>query len=76
MDNTCAEQKRINHINELLDRLDKIPFELDRIHEKLYKVLSRRQFEELVAKRSNLIEEQITKEQELRDTYNYKPSEK
>ena len=31
-----SEQHRINRINELFDRLDKIPGELDAIHEKLY----------------------------------------
>lgn len=36
MADISAEQHRINRINELLDRLDKIPGELDAIHEKLY----------------------------------------
>lgn len=67
-----VEQIRINHINELLDRLDKIPFELDRVHEKLYTPLSRRRFEELVSKRNSLMEEQRVKERELRDAYNDK----
>lgn len=34
-ENDSVEQHRINRINMLLDRLDKIPGELDRIHEKL-----------------------------------------
>lgn len=33
MADISAEQHRINRINELLDRLDKIPGELDAIHE-------------------------------------------
>ncbi len=72
MDNYTLEQERVNHINTLLDRLQRISIELDRIHEKLYMGLTRQEFTELVIKRNNLMEEQVLKEQELKDTYQNK----
>lgn len=58
-----AEQHRINRINELLDRLDKIPVELDAIHEKLFAGnMGRNEFAELVDRRSSLIIEAENKE--------------
>ncbi len=53
MADISAEQHRINRINELLDRLDKIPGELDAIHEKLYAGnMNRNEFAKLVDQRS------------------------
>ena len=55
MADISAEQHRINRINELLDRLDKIPSELDAIHEKLYAGnMDRNTFAKLVDQRSSL----------------------
>lgn len=71
MDNYTLEQERVNHINTLLDRLQRISIELDRVHEKLHTGLSRQEFTELVDERSNLMEEQTLKEQELKETYRH-----
>lgn len=71
MDNYTLEQERVNRINTLLDRLQRISIELDRVHEKLHTGLSRQEFTELVDERSNLMEEQTLKEQELKETYRH-----
>lgn len=69
-----AEQHRINRINELLDRLDKIPGELDAIHEKLYAGnMDRNEFAKLVDQRSSLLyRKQENKERELKEVYKIK----
>ena len=72
MDNHILEEDRINRINTLLDRLQRISIELDRIHERLHTELSRQEFTELVTRRSNLMEEQALKEQELKKAYQNK----
>ncbi|EOA54333.1 hypothetical protein HMPREF1214_04159 [Bacteroides sp. HPS0048] len=69
MDNYTLEQEKVNRINTLLDRLQRISIELDRVHEKLHTELSRQEFTELVDERSNLMKEQVLKEQELKETY-------
>ena len=68
------EQERINRINKLLDRLDRIPNEMDAIHEKLFSTdgFSRDEFARLVDKRTNLMYEQVRVEKELKDTYRMK----
>lgn len=73
MADISAEQHRINRINELLDRLDKIPGELDAIHEKLYAGnMDRNTFAKLVDQRSSLYIEVENKEQELKEVYKIK----
>ena len=62
MDNYTLEQEKVNRINTLLDRLQRISIELDRVHEKLHTELSRQEFTELVDERSNLMKEQVLKE--------------
>lgn len=66
-----VEQERINRINKLLARLDRIPNELDAIHEKLFSSdgFNRDEFARLVDKRANLQYEQTRVERELKDTY-------
>lgn len=61
---------RINRINLLLDRLDKIPQELDAINEKLFAGgLDRMTFVRLVDQRNNLTQEQENKTKELKEVY-------
>ncbi len=68
MADISAEQHRINRINELLDRLDKIPGELDAIHEKLYAGnMNRNEFAKLDNQRSSLYIEAENKERELKN---------
>ena len=68
-----AEQHRINRINELLDRLDKIPGELDAIHDRLYAGnLDRNEFAGLTDRRTALFIEQENKERELKEVYKIK----
>lgn len=71
MDNYTLEQERVDRINVLLDRLQRILIELDWVHETLHTELSRQEFTELVTQRSNLMEEQTLKEQELKETYRH-----
>lgn len=64
---------RINRINLLLDRLDKIPQELDAINEKLFAGgLDRMTFVRLVDQRNNLTQEQENKTKELKEVYKMK----
>ena len=73
MADISAEQHRINRINELLDRLDRIPGELDAIHEKLFAGnMDRNEFAKLVDRRSSLIIEAENKERELKEVYKIK----
>ncbi|MCR2007997.1 hypothetical protein [Bacteroides acidifaciens] len=73
MADISAEQHRINRINELLDRLDKIPGELDAIHERLYAGnLDRNEFAGLIDRRTALFIEQENKERELKEVYKIK----
>lgn len=66
---------RINRINQLLDRLDKIPQELDAINERLFDgELDRKTFTHLVDKRNNLLIEQENKEREIKEVYKMKSS--
>ena len=70
MADISAEQHRINRINELLDRL---PGELDAIHEKLYAGnMNRNEFAKLVDQRSSLYIEAENKERELKEVYKIK----
>lgn len=73
-DNESVEQKRINRINTLLDRLDRIPKELDEIHEKLYHPggFTREAYARLVDRRSALYIEQERVENELKKVYKMK----
>lgn len=71
MDNYTLEQERVDRITALLDRLQRILIELDWVHETLHTELSRQEFTELVTQRSNLMEEQTLKEQELKETYRH-----
>lgn len=65
-----VEQHRINRINALLDRLDRIPKELDAIHEKLFAGnINREEFTRLVDRRSTLFIEIENKERELKEVY-------
>ncbi|GAB6866577.1 MULTISPECIES: hypothetical protein [Bacteroides] len=73
MADISAEQHRINRINELLDRLDKIPGELDAIHDRLYAGnLDRNEFAGLTDRRTALFIEQENKERELKEVYKIK----
>ncbi len=73
MADISAEQHRINRINELLDRLDKIPSELDAIHDRLYAGnLDRNEFAGLTDRRTALFIEQENKERELKEVYKIK----
>lgn len=77
MDNTSPEQHRINRINQLLDRLDKIPGELDTITERLYSGnLTREEFATLIDRRRALYIEQENKEYELKKVYKIKENGK
>lgn len=71
IDEESVEQHRINRINMLLDRLDKIPGEIDRIHERLFKpaVLTRKEYADLVSRRNNLYVEHDRVESELKKVY-------
>lgn len=63
-------EHRINRINRLLDRLGKIPQELDAIDEKLFAGgMDRMTFVRLVDKRNNLLVEQQNKQKELKEVY-------
>lgn len=66
-----AEQMRINRIDKILDRLDRIPRELDEIHEKLYTPggFTREEYARLVDKRNALYIEQERLEREAREVY-------
>lgn len=76
-DNDTPEQHRINRINQLLDRLDKIPGELDTITERLYAGnLSREEFATLIDCRRALFIEQENKEYELKKVYKIKENGK
>lgn len=73
MADISAEQHRINRINELLDWLDKIPGELDAIHDRLYAGnLDRNEFAGLTDRRTALFIEQENKERELKEVYKIK----
>lgn len=69
-----VEQHRINRINMLLDRLDRIPGELDRIHEKLLNPagFTRDEYIALVNRRDNLYVEYDRVENELKKAYRMK----
>lgn len=65
-----VEQHRINRINHLLDRLDRIPVELDNIHDKLMKGgITINEYIRLVDQRKNLYQEMENKENELKQVY-------
>jgi len=70
-DTWSPEQERINRINKLLDRLDRIPLLLDELHEKLFnpKGYDRNEYACLVDERNNLLHEQERVERELREVY-------
>lgn len=64
---------RVKRVNQLLDRLDKIPQELDVINERLFAGgMDRMTFVRLVDKRNNLLAEQQNKEKELKEVYRIK----
>lgn len=69
-----VEQHRINRINTLLDRLDRIPAELDDIHEKLFHPggFSREEYAALVDRRNALHIEYDRVENELKKVYKMK----
>lgn len=73
-ENDSVEQHRINRINMLLDRLDRIPGELDRIHEKLLNPagFTRDEYIALVSRRDNLYVEHGRVENELKQVYKMK----
>lgn len=73
IEDESVEQHRINRINELLDRLDRIPGELDVINEKLMGGrMTREEFLRLTDRRWALYIEQENKEQELKQVYKIK----
>lgn len=62
--------QRINRINHILDRLDKIPAEVDRLNEKLFNGgITREEFARMVDSRSALLIEQERLERELKENY-------
>lgn len=64
---------RIKRVNQLLDRLDRIPQELDTINDKLFSGgMDRMTFVHLVDRRNNLILELENKTKELKEVYNMK----
>lgn len=68
--NESVYDERINRVNDLLDRLDKIPQELDAIYARLdLGGLDRRMFAALVDRRNALLVEQENKTRELKQVY-------
>lgn len=69
-----AEQARIDRINKILDRLERIPKELDEVHEKLYNPggFTRDEYARLVDRRNALYIEQERLEREAREVYHVK----
>lgn len=69
-----AEQMRIDRINKILDRLERIPKELDEVHEKLYNPggFTRDEYARLVDRRNALYIEQERLEREAREVYHVK----
>lgn len=66
-----AEQARIDRINKILDRLERIPKELDEVHEKLYNPggFTRDEYARLVDRRNALYIERDRLEREAREVY-------
>lgn len=66
-----AEQARIDRINKILDRLERIPKELDEVHEKLYNPggFTRDEYARLVDRRNSLYIEQERLEREAHEVY-------
>lgn len=66
-----AEQMRIDRINKILDRLERIPKELDEVHEKLYNPggFTRDEYARLVDRRNALYIERDRLEREAREVY-------
>lgn len=69
-----AEQMRIDRINKILDRLERIPKELDEVHEKLYNPggFTRDEYARLVDRRNALCIEYERLEREAREAYHIK----
>lgn len=69
-----AEQARIDRINKILDRLERIPKELDEVHEKLYNPggFTRDEYARLVDRRNALYIERDRLEREAREVYHVK----
>lgn len=69
-----AEQMRIDRINKILDRLERIPKELDEVHEKLYNPagFTRDEYARLVDRRNALYIERERLEREAREVYHVK----
>lgn len=69
-----AEQMRIDRINKILNRLERIPKELDEVHEKLYNPggFTRDEYARLVDRRNALYIEQERLEREAREVYHVK----
>lgn len=69
-----AEQARIDRINKILDRLERIPKELDEVHEKLYNPggFTRDEYARLVDRRNALYIERERLEREAREAYHIK----
>lgn len=69
-----AEQMRIDRINKILDRLERIPKELDEVHEKLYNPggFTRDEYARLVDRRNALYIERDRLEREAREVYHVK----
>lgn len=69
-----AEQARIDRINKILDRLERIPKELDEVHEKLYNPggFTRDEYARLVDRRNALYIESERLEREAREAYHIK----
>lgn len=69
-----AEQARIDRINKILDRLERIPKELDEVHEKLFNPggFTRDEYAKLVDRRNALYIERERLEREAREAYRIK----
>jgi len=69
-DNQTILRRRRERIEQLLNRLDKIPDKVEDIDHKIFnRCLTRKRFERLVASRNYLLSEQENKQRELKELY-------
>lgn len=67
---SSVEQHRIDRINKILERLDAIPEELDKIHAQIFAGnMNRTTFVKLVDRRQALYVELENKKRELQEVY-------
>lgn len=64
-----AIDQRIERVNTLLDRLDRLPAELDEVERRLYEPCTARTFADLVDRRRALLIEKERVERELKENF-------